>query len=56
MRVTDLLGKEVFKTNAVGLIGSEIKVDVGSWKPQFYILMLYNSKDEVVGTQKFVKQ
>jgi carboxypeptidase T len=56
VRITDLLGKEVFKTNTVGIGVSEIKVDVRSWKPQFYILTLYNSKDEIVGTQKFVKQ
>ena len=56
LRITDLLGKQVFSTNKAGLGSSEIKVDVRSWKPQFYILMLYNSKDEIVSTQKFVKQ
>jgi hypothetical protein len=56
LRITDLLGKEIFKTNTVGFAGNEIKVDVRSWKPQFYILTLYNSKEEIVGTQKFVKQ
>jgi carboxypeptidase T len=56
LKVTDLLGKEIFKLQTATLSENELKIDVRSWKSQFYMLTLYNSKEEMVGTQKFVKQ
>lgn len=55
IKITDLQGRQVYRQNATVLNGNDLKVDISSWKPQFYIVTLYNSKDEVISTEKIVK-
>lgn len=55
VKITDLQGKEVYRQNATALNGNDLKVDISGWKPQFYIVTLYNSKAEVIATEKIVK-
>jgi carboxypeptidase T len=55
IKITDLQGKEVYRVHTTTLAGNDLKIDVGAWKPQFYIATLYSSRDEVIATQKFVK-
>lgn len=55
VKITDLQGKEVYRIPTTTLTGNDVKVDVSTWKSQFYIITLYNGKKEVVATQKFVK-
>lgn len=55
IKITDLQGRIVYRQNATTLSGSDLKVDISNWKPQFYIVTVYNSKDEVVATEKVIK-
>lgn len=55
VKITDLQGKEVYRFTTTTLTSNDLKVDVSAWKPQFYIVTLYNSREEVIATQKFVK-
>jgi carboxypeptidase T len=54
IEITDLQGRVVHRANTTTL-ASSVKVDIKAWKPQFYIVTLYNRNNEVITTQKVVK-
>lgn len=55
IKIADLQGREIYRHHAAILSGHDLKVDISSWKPQFYVVTFYNSNNEVVSTQKIVK-
>lgn len=55
IKIADLQGREVYRQNTTSFTGTDIKVDASTWKPQFYIVTLYNSHNEVISTQKIIK-
>jgi murein tripeptide amidase MpaA len=56
VRITDLQGRELFSKSLTPSASTNVlKVDMRSWMPELYILILYDSSGGVISTQKVIK-
>jgi len=56
MQVSDMNGRIVHvERRTISSSAATVTLDVKQWKPQVYVLKIFNSKNEVITTQKFQK-
>lgn len=56
IRITDLHGRQLYKKRIATGSENEFKVNMSTWKPQTYLLSIYNSNGEVISIEKILKK
>ncbi|RYF96935.1 MAG: T9SS type A sorting domain-containing protein [Chitinophagaceae bacterium] len=54
--LTDMNGRTVFRKNILGAAaGAEIRIDMSAYSAQLYMLVIRNNKNEIIATQRVIK-
>ncbi|MGI8598631.1 MAG: M14 family zinc carboxypeptidase [Chitinophagaceae bacterium] len=55
LKITDLYGRQLYMIRIMTASENEIIINVSRWKPQVYLLSIYNNNGEMITIQKIIK-
>jgi carboxypeptidase T len=55
LKITDINGRQIFKKRILSANENEFNINVSRWKPQVYLLSVYDKNGEIIQVQRIVK-